>query len=357
MAKKIKDISSTKFEDLPNIGPITAAKLRKLGVQTIYDILIMGGEEISTSTGMKREDADVLVQKVLDRLAEQGKLPKFSNTADVVKFQKSVIHLPVGCSTLDQMLRGGVETKSLTEIYGAEGAGKTQYTLTLAVETLKNGFDIAIIDCENTFDFERFEEIAKVHGLEVNEELFNRIHIEVTPDTHLVRQAIMRLPELIQKHNIKLVLVDGIIGVFRMESDQGRGVLADRQNHIKHPIRHLKNIALYLDCAVLFTNQVLASPDMYSGETDKAIGGHIFGHSVKYIIKFNKGSKNKRIAHFKKSNKDPQYDCEFYLTEAGVSAPEDVDKDGIFKKKEKTVELHPESELIDKSLLIEGPAL
>jgi len=68
MAKKIKDISSTKFEDLPNIGPITAAKLRKLGVQTIYDILIMGGEEISTSTGMKREDADVLVQKVLDRL-------------------------------------------------------------------------------------------------------------------------------------------------------------------------------------------------------------------------------------------------------------------------------------------------
>jgi DNA repair protein RadA len=353
MVRKKSDGLPPKFEDI-DLGPITAKKLRDAGANGALDVIIMGPEEISIETGMKREDADKIFDKALTSLSESGKLPKLKTTMDVLNFQKDVKHLKAGCKALDDMLRGGVETKSLTEVYGMEGAGKTQWVLSLCVETLLSGHGVAVIDCENTFDLDRLQEIAEARGTPLTEDHINKIHLEVTPDTYLIRKAIQNMPKLIEENGIKLILVDGIVGKYRMEYDQGRGVLSDRQNHIKYPIRRLSNIALYQDVAVVFTNQVTANPDgQYSGESDKAIGGHIFGHSVKYILKFNKGAANKRVAHFKKSNKDPQFSVEFYLTAAGVTDPENVNKDGVYKKPVKIPEFN-ESEVKDTSLLLEN---
>lgn len=337
------ELPSQKFDI--KLGPITTKKLQDSGAKTVMDLLIMGAEEISIKTGMKMEDCYDIEQKCIDRLTELGKLPKLSNWKEQKDYQKSVTHIPTNCAPLDEMLRGGVETKSITEVYGPEGAGKTQFVMAAAVEALKQGFGVYVIDCENTFDYERFEEIAKHHDLELTDEVMSKFELEVTPDTYTIIRAIDRLASKVEEKNIKLVLVDGLVGKFRMEYDQGRGVLNDRQNKIKSPIRHLWGIAFYLDCAVVCTNQVMDNPDgAYTGEPTKPIGGHILGHTAKYIIRFNKGAKNKRIGKFIKSNKDIQREVEFYLTEEGVSETPEMVKMPKFK----------EGEAKDTSLLLES---
>ena len=59
------------------------------------------------------------------------------------------------------------------------------------------------------------------------------------------------------------------------------------------------------------------------------------------------------FASLKKSNKDPQFSVEFYLTQAGVTDPENVDKDGVYKKPVKMPEFK-ESEVKDNSLLLDA---
>jgi hypothetical protein len=90
----------------------------------------------------------------------------------------------------------------------------------------------------------------------------------------------------------------------------------------------------------------MGNPDGF-GEPDKPIGGHVVGHNFRYILRFNKGAGNKRIARFVKSNKHAISDAEFWLNREGVS---DVD---VLKKK-KTEELIPSKR--DEDLLVgQGP--
>jgi len=131
------------------------------------------------------------------------------------------------------------------------------------------------------------------------------------------------------KHNIKLIAVDGAIGVFRYEYKEGRGELNPRQNRLKL-IHRIKKACIYMNVAGLVTNQVMGNPDQYPGAPKvKSVGGFIIGHAVKYIIHIQKRGSTRRVAEFSKSNQDGKSEAEFYLNEAGVS-----DVEVLPKKKE-----------------------
>ena len=78
------------------------------------------------------------------------------------------ILLPENCRSLDELLGGGVETLSLTEVFGEFRAGKTQFCHTLCVtcqmpiESGGGGGKIIYIDTEGTFRPERVAEIARL---------------------------------------------------------------------------------------------------------------------------------------------------------------------------------------------------
>ena len=89
-------------------------------------------------------------------------------TATVIAQQRAeVILVTTGSKDLDTILEGGIETGSITEIYGEFSSGKTQLCHTLCV-TCQLPIDMGggegkalYIDTEGTFRPQRLQQIAE----------------------------------------------------------------------------------------------------------------------------------------------------------------------------------------------------
>lgn len=68
--------------------------------------------------------------------------------------------LSTGLANLDACLKGGFRLRTISEIVGSAGAGKTQFAMQLCVEAAKRGFGTVYIDTEKKLNLERLREIA-----------------------------------------------------------------------------------------------------------------------------------------------------------------------------------------------------
>lgn len=343
-------IKEFNLQDLEGIGPTTEKKLNNAGIFTPFDIVVRGIKEFSRTSGLDIEVAEKHVNSIKKQLSEQGEVIEINDLETLRELRKKQIKTPIKVAELDEMLKGGFETQSLYEIYGGEGNGKTQMSTTLAVEALANDDGVAFIDCEGTFDEERFDEIyfARYGSKYVGDKL--AYHLWTDP-VQLISGVRGMIEELIKK-DVRYIIIDGLVGVMRLNYE-GRGELYDRQNELEVVLKYLKNISLIFNIGVIITNQVMANPEPF-GPKEKPVGGHVLGHYVKYIIHITKGMKNNRVAHLVKSNKGAQGDYVFFLNEEGVSQYESISQKKKAKKNETetTKELEPTMEGIEDSILV-----
>ena len=143
--------------------------------------------------------------------------------------------------------------------------------------------------------------------------------------------------QMIKENNVKLLIVDSAVGLFRAEY-LGRGTLAIRQQRLNKFVHLLVRIAEVYNCAALATNQVMASPDVFFGDPTRPIGGNVVAHTSTYRIYFKKSGK-KRIARMVDSPHHPEQEVIFALGEAGV-----IDPDSDTKKKSTLLKPKPEPE-------------
>ena len=230
---------------------------------------------------------------------------------------------------LDQLLDGGIETQALTEVYGEFGAGKTQFCLTACVMVQKPkeegglGGGVLYVDSENTFRPERIVSIAKAKGLDPEKVLDNIIVARAYNSAHQTL-ILEEAGSIIEQHNIKLIIADSAVGLFRSEY-LGRGTLSERQQRLNRFMHLLVRTAETYNCAAIATNQVQASPDVFFGDPIKAIGGNVVAHTSTYRIYFKKSGK-KRIARMVDSPHHPEEEVIFTVTESGITDPEDETK-------------------------------
>ena len=120
-----------------------------------------------------------------------------------------------------------------------------------------------------------------------------------------------------QENNVKLVIVDSMIGHFRGEFI-GRGTLSDRQQKIGSCLAALLRVAEAFNLAVVLTNQVQAKPDTAYGDPNKPTGGHVMAHACTHRIYLRKGKENTRIAQVIDSPYLPEEKARFAVDAAGV---------------------------------------
>jgi DNA repair protein RadA len=155
--------------------------------------------------------------------------------------------------------------------------------------------------------------------------------------------------DVVTNNNVKIIVIDGLVGLFRMLY-HGRGELADRQDILEQIIIKFRNLAIYNNVCIILTNQVMSNPDPFGAKT-VAVGGHVFGHNVKYIYAITKGMKNNRTFRLIKSPSQPQADYTFYINEEGVS---DFESISARDRKRKADAVTGDSQaLIKKDLLID----
>lgn len=106
------------LEDLPGVGPATAQKLRELGYHTV--------ESLAMATAKELEQAGISEKKAFEILqaARSSIGISFIRADELLKMRQNVLRLKTGSKALDSLLGGGLETQTITELYGEYGSGK-----------------------------------------------------------------------------------------------------------------------------------------------------------------------------------------------------------------------------------------
>jgi len=319
-----------RLDSLAGVGPVTTKKLADAGIHNIMDLIVRGPVEISDITGMEKDTAEKIVNKARQQLVEGGLISKdFVTASEIYKRRQDIGKITTGTNCLDTLFDGGIETQALTEVYGEFGCGKTQLCLTMCVQVQKSKEEGGLeggaiyIDTENTFRPERIVSIANANGMDPQKVLDNIIVARAYNSAHQTL-ILEEVGPLIEENNIKLIIADSAVGLFRAEY-LGRGTLSNRQQKLNHFVHLLSRIAETYNCAALATNQVMASPDVFFGDPTRPIGGNVVAHTSTYRIYFKKSGK-KRIARMVDSPHHPEEEVIFALGEAGVMDPEEAEK-------------------------------
>ena len=328
-----------RLDNLSGVGPVTTKKLSDAGIHNIMDLIVRGPVELSEITGMDKDTAGNIVEKARIALVEGGMISKdFVSAAEIYKRRQEIGKITTGTECLDLLLDGGLETQALTEVYGEFGSGKTQFCHTMCVTVQKpkeeGGLDgtVLYVDTENTFRPERIVSIAKAYGMDP-EKALDRIIVARAYNSAHQTLILEEASQLIRENNVKLLVVDSAVGLFRSEY-LGRGTLSVRQQRLNKFVHLLVRIAETYNCAALATNQVMASPDVFFGDPTRPIGGNVVAHTSTYRVYFKKSGK-KRIARMVDSPHHPEQEVIFALSEAGVVDPESDTK----KKATKSIKI------------------
>lgn len=310
-------MADIELNDLPGVGEKTAEKLKDAGFADMMRLATATPKELS----VKAEIGEGVAEKVIEA-ARRAEDIDFETAFEVME-RKDVGRITTGSKGFDELIGGGIETQSLTEVFGEFGSGKSQISHELAVTVQlpveQGGLDgeCVFIDTENTFRPERIEQISNAFDLDPDETL-QKIHIaRAFNSSHQILMA-DKINELIQNGtNIKLVIVDSLMAHFRAEY-VGRESLAVRQQKLNQHLHVLQTIANTYNVAVFITNQVQARPDAFFGSPTKAIGGHVLGHASTYRVWLKKGLAGKRIARLVDSPHLPEGECVFKITSDGI---------------------------------------
>jgi DNA repair protein RadA len=326
--EKEEDKKETKISDLPGVGPGTVQKLEDAGIYDLMGVAVMGPKELAELAGM----GEAVARKAIQAARKMMNLG-FQDGMEFSEKRKEVLNITTGSKMLDNLLGGkGIETKAITECYGAFGSGKSQLGFTLAVRTQlptdmggANGKAV-FIDTEGTFRPERIRQIAGGLGLNPENVLKNIFVARAFNSDHQIL-LIDKVNEMIKNGEpIKLIVVDSLTAHFRAEFS-GRGQLADRQQKLNKYLHNLMKIAEQCNIAIYVTNQVMANPGMMFGDPTTAIGGNIVGHASTYRVYLRRGKKGSRVAKLIDSPNLPDNEAIFFVAAKGVTDEESGSED------------------------------
>ncbi len=294
--KKVKEEKEPGLIDLPGVGPGSVAKLEAAQIFDLMGLAVLSPASLSEMAGMGEAAARKAIQAAR-KMMSLG----FSSAFDYAEKRKEIDYITTGSKNIDNLLGGrGIETKSITEAFGAFGSGKTQLALSLALHTqlpLEQGGangKAVYIDTEGTFRPDRVIQMAEKYGANPDKVLKNIFVARAFNSDHQILLA-DKITELIQEGEpIKLIIIDSLTAHFRAEY-AGRGQLADRQQKLNRYLHQLSKVADQHNLAVFVTNQVMADPAQLFGDPTKAIGGNIVGHACTFRMYLRRGAKDTRV--------------------------------------------------------------
>ena len=309
----------TQIEDLPGVGPATAEKLKESGFDTLLSLAVASPGELVEAGGLTEATARKVIYAARDNM-NMG----FESGDELLERREKINKISTSSKEFDKLLGGGVESSSITEMFGEFGSSKTQIAHQLSVNVQlpkeQGGSDgmCVYIDTEGSFRPERIKQMAESLGLDPLTTLKN---IKVARAFNSDHQMLLaeKVEDLIKKQElpIKLVIVDSLMGQFRSDFS-GRGQLADRQQKINKHMHVLSKLATAYNLVVYVTNQVMAKPDMFFGDPTTPIGGHIVGHNSQTRVYLRKGKKGTRVAKLIDSPHLPDGEAIFIIETGGV---------------------------------------
>jgi len=295
-------------------------KLTEAGYQTVESVAFTTKKNLLVIKGLTEPKIDKIME------ACQKVVPmSFQTAADFYQKRQNVIHLSTGSRELDNLLGGGFETGSITEMFGEFRTGKTQICHTLCVTCQlpkeKGGGEgkAMYIDTEGTFRPERLVDIAERFGLDGREVLEN-VAFARAHNSDQQNKLLLQAAALMAENRYALLVVDSATALYRTDFS-GRGELSARQMHLGKFLRNLQRIADEFSVAVVITNQVMSQVDgsaMFVGDQKKPIGGNIMAHASTTRLYLRKGRAESRVCKIYDSPCLPESEATYAIGKGGI---------------------------------------
>lgn len=303
---------------------ITANDIKKLeeaGYYTVESVAYTPKKHLASIKGISEAKADLILQEA-SKLVAMG----FKTATEIHQIRSNIIFISTGSTELDRLLGGGIETGSITEIFGEFRTGKTQLCHTLAVNC-QLPIDMGgaegrciYIDTEGTFRPERLVAVAQKYDI-TGEAVLNHVACARAYNTDHQTQLLIHASAMMTESRYALLIVDSATGLYRTDYS-GRGELSTRQMHLARFLRMLLRIADEHGVAVVITNQVVAQVDgaasMFGGDQKKPIGGNIIAHASTTRLYLRKGRGQTRICKIYDSPCLPESEAMFAINPDGI---------------------------------------
>lgn len=261
-----------------------------------------------------------------------------------------------GCMAFDNLLKGGIYLGDSYGFFGGGGVGKTQITMQCIVQMFKRKEDGGlltdsfipeawVLDTEDTFDkfviegtiseradsdkvsrkllLSRLESICKARNVDFNM-VASHIFVSTARDTDMQLQAAKDALEIAATHpNLKLIVVDSLMKLFRAEENQGLATKAGRSQRVAQFLALITKIKTLNNSAVIVTNQAYEKMDgtasIYGPEYSQVEpGGGSAHHNINnrvHLFVFQ----GKRYAKIADSSWLPNEKDRFIIDDNGVS--------------------------------------
>lgn len=217
-------------------------------------------------------------------------------------------------SSLDALLGGGFEKGVITQIFGPPSSGKSNITLTLAVNVARSGKKVIYIDTEGGISIDRIKQIS---GPDFSSVANNIIVFE--PTNFLEQNDNLKAIEVWLRKNhddVDLIVLDSAVALYRVDDMKSSKLNKELGKHMGI----LSKIARRYDVAVVLTNQIYNAFDEEGNNDIRAVGGTILQYWSKVIIQLERGDEvNRRVATLKRHRSIPEgKQAIFTITSSGI---------------------------------------
>jgi DNA repair protein RadA len=308
------------LEDLEGIGPKTAQLLKSKGILSIKHLALFNPEELIELTDMTPDRVEKILRSARDVVFGSNRVAR---ATDLAKNFESIVRLKTNVRSIDELLQGGLEPKAIYEFAGEFGTGKTQLchqlSVTVQLDQDKGGVGGAAIylDTEEAFSPSRISSIAQRFDLDPNEALDNIYVVKVINAVDLEDRIKFDVVRLVEQANVKLIVVDSIIALYRAEF-KGRERLAERQQRLNYILDWFMRIAKVYNVYVVLTNQVLDVPMGYI-EVKRPAGGNVLAHAVTHRLFLRKSREDVKVMEVLDSPRLPfKASAMFRITDKGI---------------------------------------
>jgi recombination protein RecA len=169
--------------------------------------------------------------------------------------------IPTGVPVVDNALGvGGIPRGRITEIFGAEGCGKTSLCLHAMSQAQKMGQSVLFIDAEHALSIDRMREL----GVDTSKMVLSQ------PDNG--EQALNIAEMGIRSGTFSMVIIDSVaalVPLVEVEKDMGESVMGVHARLMSQAMRKLASPTSKFNVALVFTNQVRTK-----------IGGYVAGEET-----------------------------------------------------------------------------
>ena len=305
-------------------------KLKLLGINTIQSLHMTSRKSLLNIKGFTEK-------KVSNIFNEANKIEVFSlfqKGSDLMNQRyNNIRRISTGSRNLDNIIGGGFESNSITELIGEKNVIITDFIHILTVNAKKQNPNNKIIffDLENNFNKEKIISLAKEMNINRKNCLGNIILINEVDTFDDLMSKLNEISENNQCSECSLLIIDSLITIFqklfketlihKSQINKELGNKYDIESKLGKILTILKRISILYNMAIIITRiinddeNMNAQNDLIKSDPNIEI---ILNYECKTRLKFKKLKNDKIKCIVLNSPMISEQDCKFIITEKGI---------------------------------------